>query len=66
MTLDAVFREFPEKTLGKLIVSGRNRINPVTRSVHQNTASMKSLEKPRNLWILQRIVRPRIIFFTVM
>jgi hypothetical protein len=45
MTPDAVFREFQEKTLGKLVVSGRNPINLVTRSVHQNTASMKSPEK---------------------
>ncbi len=30
--------------------SGRNRINPVTRSVHRDTASMKSVEKT---WILQ-------------
>ncbi len=68
---EAVFREFPAKTLRKLPVSGRNppgsarnstqesgdrirlsvltgsgrnRINRVTGSVHQNTAYMKSPE----------------------
>jgi hypothetical protein len=47
---DAVFREFPTKTIRKLTVSGRNIlenarwINPVTGSVHRNTASMKSPE----------------------
>jgi len=68
MISEAVFREFPSKTLRKLPVSernptgsarnstkesgdrirlpvptgsGRNRINPITGSVHRNTASMK-------------------------
>ena len=75
MIPEAVFPEFPAKTLRKLTVSGRNppenarnpvqgsgdriqlpvmtgsgsggnRINPVTGSVHRNTASMKSPEIP--------------------
>jgi hypothetical protein len=76
MIPEAVFREFPAKTLRKLTVSswkwpenarnpvqgsgdriqlpvltgsGRNRINPVTGSVHRNTASMKSADPTGSL-----------------
>jgi hypothetical protein len=45
MAPDAVSREFPEKTLGKLIVSDRNQMNPVTRSVHRKCCFHEIPEK---------------------